>query len=194
VRRFRQPSLLERFWLDRILAELRRYDGLATGTLYRTLCPKADLDRRVFERYVDAMARCGVVRAVDDAFDADGRTVTYRRLFRNAEGIDADAVTLEGDPEEARRPAPTMRRRKPQPVPEVDGERPDPEVVARLKRWRLEVAREERVPAFRVLTDRALRAIAAARPRTLGELLRVGGVGPRVADRFGEDILRALAG
>ncbi len=201
VRRFRRPTTLERFWLDRVLDELRRYDGLATGTVYRKLCPKEELERRVFERYVDAMARCGVVRIAEDAFEADGRIVTFRRVHVNTEGVGLDAVTLEGEPEE-RAPVKPPKRRKGAArnagtgatAGVQDGPQPDPAIVSRLRQWRLETAREEQIPAFRILTDRALRAIAAAKPGTLGQLLRLPGIGPRLAEKWGEDILRRVQG
>ena len=62
-----------------------------------------------------------------------------------------------------------------------------------LKKWRMGVAKMEGVPAFRVLTDKALVGIAEARPSTEEELLQVSGVGPRVASRHGAAILRLLS-
>ena len=47
---------------------------------------------------------------------------------------------------------------------------PSPDVVAALRAWRLDEARRRAVPAFVVLHDRALEAIAASRPRSLDEI------------------------
>ncbi|MGH2699172.1 MAG: ATP-dependent helicase [Actinomycetota bacterium] len=69
----------------------------------------------------------------------------------------------------------------------------DPAVDA-LKRWRLERARAEAVPAFVVFHDSTLEAIAAAGPADLAQLSEVPGVGPAKLDRYGDEILRALAG
>ncbi|OJT25253.1 recombinase RecQ [Archangium sp. Cb G35] len=66
---------------------------------------------------------------------------------------------------------------------------PSPQLVEALKAWRLAEARRRRVPAFRILTDKVLGAIATARPRDGLALQRVHGVGPKLAERYGEAIL-----
>ncbi|HYO51626.1 HRDC domain-containing protein, partial [Archangium sp.] len=70
---------------------------------------------------------------------------------------------------------------------------PPPQLVEALRAWRLAEARRRRVPAFRILTDRVLGAIATARPRDGAALQRIHGVGPKLAERYGEAIL-ALVG
>jgi DNA helicase-2/ATP-dependent DNA helicase PcrA len=64
--------------------------------------------------------------------------------------------------------------------------------VDRLRQWRLETARATRVPAFVVFHDTTLTAIAAARPATLAELLRVPGVGDSKLRKYGEEVLEVL--
>jgi len=51
------------------------------------------------------------------------------------------------------------------------------------------VARNMGVPAYTVLSDSALRSIAAQRPCTRLELAKVQGVGPRALAKFGESLL-----
>ena len=70
---------------------------------------------------------------------------------------------------------------------------PSPGLVDALKAWRLAEARKRRVPAFHILTDRTLGAIAAARPRSEEELLAVWGIGPTIAGRHGPAILGIVA-
>ncbi|HEX2235275.1 MAG TPA: 3'-5' exonuclease, partial [Actinomycetota bacterium] len=72
-------------------------------------------------------------------------------------------------------------------------EREDGATVRRLKAWRLERARGDGVPAYVVLHDRTIEAIAGARPATLVELGRIEGIGPTKLERYGGDILRVLA-
>jgi ATP-dependent DNA helicase RecQ len=66
------------------------------------------------------------------------------------------------------------------------------ELVDRLRQWRLETARANGVPAFVVFHDTTLTAIAAARPATLAELLRVPGVGDSKLRKYGEEVLEVL--
>ena len=56
--------------------------------------------------------------------------------------------------------------------------------MAHLRAWRLEEARRRRVPAFRVLTNRALVALAEARPTTAAALRDVSGIGPKVVQTY----------
>jgi DNA helicase-2/ATP-dependent DNA helicase PcrA len=69
---------------------------------------------------------------------------------------------------------------------------PTPAVLA-LKEWRLARARADEVPAFVVFDDRTLAELVARAPRTLGELLAVPGIGPAKLERYGADLLAALA-
>jgi len=62
-----------------------------------------------------------------------------------------------------------------------------------LRLLRLELAREESVPAFVVASDRTLRDVALLRPRTLDELQLAHGIGPAKAERYGARILAAVA-
>jgi DNA helicase-2/ATP-dependent DNA helicase PcrA len=62
-----------------------------------------------------------------------------------------------------------------------------------LKAWRLARARAEEVPAYVVFHNSTLEEIAARRPRSLSELGAVPGVGPAKLERYGEEVLAALA-
>jgi DNA helicase-2/ATP-dependent DNA helicase PcrA len=65
-------------------------------------------------------------------------------------------------------------------------------VFAALKSWRLERAKSDEVPAYVVFSNATLAEIAERRPRTLGELSLISGVGPAKLERYGTDVLRAL--
>ena len=66
------------------------------------------------------------------------------------------------------------------------------ETVDRLRRWRTETAHAAGVPAYIVFSDATLHAIAAANPASLGELLRVPGIGESKMRKYGEEILEVL--
>ncbi len=67
-----------------------------------------------------------------------------------------------------------------------------PETTA-LRAWRRERARSDGVPAFVVMHDSTLAVIAERRPQTQEELAAVPGIGPTKLDRYGDDLLAALA-
>jgi ATP-dependent DNA helicase RecQ len=66
-------------------------------------------------------------------------------------------------------------------------------VFEALRALRLELAKEDKVPAFVVASDRTLRDIAFLRPRSRTELLRAHGIGEAKADRYGGPILAAVS-
>ena len=62
-----------------------------------------------------------------------------------------------------------------------------------LRTWRAEKAREQGVPAYVILNDRALRELAAQRPQSSAGLLQVPGIGLAKAERYGESLLTIIA-
>jgi ATP-dependent DNA helicase RecQ len=63
-----------------------------------------------------------------------------------------------------------------------------------LRDLRKSIADGQGVPAYIVFSDKALRAMAEARPSTPGEFLAISGVGPLKLERYGEVFLEALNG
>jgi ATP-dependent DNA helicase RecQ len=73
------------------------------------------------------------------------------------------------------------------------GAAPDGDLVERLRAWRRERAQADGVPAFHVLHDATLRALASARPASVAELAAVKGLGPAKIERYADDLLGMLA-
>ena len=68
----------------------------------------------------------------------------------------------------------------------------DPAVEQALRAWRTERSRRDKVPPYIVLHDRTLVAIAAARPGSLRQLLRIDGIGPTKLDLYGDEIVAVV--
>ncbi|MBE7523264.1 MAG: DNA helicase RecQ [Burkholderiales bacterium] len=58
-----------------------------------------------------------------------------------------------------------------------------------LKAWRLSQARAQGVPAYVILHDRTLAAIAAAQPDSIAALAQIDGIGAAKLERYGEAIV-----
>jgi len=100
---------------------------------------------------------------------ADGRAVTWRT--RKPE-----------KPASPARPAATASAH-----PDDDG------LLAALKSVRLQLAQQERVPAYIICTNAALADMVLRRPHTPEEFLRVSGIGEFKAARYGKTFLAAIA-
>jgi len=62
-------------------------------------------------------------------------------------------------------------------------------LLDRLKAWRLGESRMQAVPAYVILHDKTLVDIAKARPRTLGSLGAIAGIGARKLERYGDALI-----
>jgi ATP-dependent DNA helicase RecQ len=160
------------------------------------------------------MAQLGHDRLKTFGIGADWDERQWRALFRHlvaAGHLEADAeaygafkftptsrAVLDGDTpvrlREVVAPVPGQRARKskakgaPTAVPVGAA---DP-LLAALRAWRLSTAREHGVPAFVVLHDTTLTAIAATRPTDRGALAGISGIGGAKLDRYGEALLRLV--
>ena len=68
----------------------------------------------------------------------------------------------------------------------------DENVLAALKRWRLDVSRAAGRPAYMVFSDVTLMAIAEAMPANETELLGISGIGPAKVEEYGAGVLATL--
>jgi DNA topoisomerase-3 len=215
VRSFREATPNEEAVLRRILEALRERNGVTAGQLHREICGEGaptPMDRRSFELLLGGLAAAGLVRMADDSFEKDGRLIHFQRASLTAEGYrqgpDAAArVSLAQQPaaapkkrsKKAAKPVKEERRaaRKPDqerfvPGAELSAEEPLPGLVEALKAWRRAESQRRKVPAFRILTDRALTALATARPGDEADLLNVPGIGPGIVGKYGRDLLQIL--
>jgi ATP-dependent DNA helicase RecQ len=91
-------------------------------------------------------------------------------------------------PPAAPAPAPVTRR----PLPPIDEEMPDSDLLTFFKEWRRRTAQRTGVPAYVVLSDAALVDLCRKQPTNLRELLGVFGFGERKAELYGGEIFAAL--
>lgn len=68
----------------------------------------------------------------------------------------------------------------------------DQDVFEALRQARLEEARRQGIPAYRIATDRTLAAIAAARPSSEQQLLSIDGMGPARVESYGAMLIEAV--
>ncbi|OBI46201.1 ATP-dependent DNA helicase [Mycobacterium colombiense] len=68
----------------------------------------------------------------------------------------------------------------------------DEDLLLRLKAWRLDIAKEQKVPAYVVFTDNTLIAIAELRPGDEDALIAIPGIGARKLEQYGPDVLELV--
>jgi ATP-dependent DNA helicase RecQ len=156
------------------------HDKLSVFAVGRELSEK---QWRVVLRQLVAL---GHLRSDSEAFGAFKLTETARGVLRGE-----TEVWLREEATDARIRAGRVKSRRGDPAPEPSGRHGtlDPELRARLRAWRSDVARERGVPAYVVLHDSTLDGIAAAYPTTLDELRAIPGIGDKKLEHYGEKLL-----
>jgi superfamily II DNA helicase RecQ len=155
------------------------------------------LDRKTFEAYVGALEALGLILIQERDFEKDGRTIPYRTAQTEFYGTEAELIERLASLHLSAAQQPNTRPRKrgsrlvPS-APSASKEAP-PGLVTALKSWRLSEARKRAVPAFTILSDRTLMGIAETAPRTADELRSVRGMGPRLVEKHGAEILQVLS-
>ncbi len=70
----------------------------------------------------------------------------------------------------------------------------DAPLLSALKAKRRALAEAQRVPAYVIFPDRTLIEMAEKRPQTLDDMARIGGVGAKKLERYGDIFLEVIAG
>ncbi len=68
----------------------------------------------------------------------------------------------------------------------------DEELLLQLKAWRLEIAKEQKVPPYIVFSDNTLVAIAEMMPCDEAALIAIPGIGARKLEQYGPDVLELI--
>jgi DNA helicase-2/ATP-dependent DNA helicase PcrA len=150
-----------------------------------------DEERRLL--YV-GITRARVHLALSWAERRDGRGAIGRGGSRRPSRFLAGLVpAVRREPRSAARVAVGPGRPERPEQPERPAREPDTPAMAALREWRRRRARDDGVAAFVIAHDATLRAIAEARPASLSSLARVKGMGPTKLERYGAEILAAIA-
>ncbi len=88
----------------------------------------------------------------------------------------------------------SIKRAKPAFVPKMQVTDEDAPLFSALKAKRRALAEAARVPAYVIFPDRTLQEMAERRPQTLDEMARIGGVGAKKLDSYGDAFLSVIAG
>jgi RecQ family ATP-dependent DNA helicase len=209
LRMFRHATQQERDWIQEIADELRPVDYKAAGTLQRNLGLADRLSRNEFDGLLGAMTQAGLVEIEEAEYEKDGEVRRFRKVRLTEEGLELRATTqieiLISDgvveefggrtqaPSKARKSKATSRSGKTAEAAPVQLTSQGEALAVRLRAWRAAEAKRLGVPAYLVLHDRSLTALAHQRPRNPNQLLAVDGIGPAKAEKFGEAILGLCA-
>ena len=128
----------------------------------------------------------GFLRQTDDAFPVVGLTADGVELLKNA-GQPAGARRWRVSGGRVKDRAPKRSRIEAESWQDVDRD-----LFERLRAVRLEIARARGVPPYVIFHDTTLREMARVKPRSLGELAAIYGMGARKIDALGGVVLDTI--
>ena len=218
AQRYRAPSEAERVMAFAVLEGLGASSGgRSLGKLHTDLCAKDGMSRDAFEELVAALARAGLVRLTDAVFEKDGKQIPYRKatLSRDADFVDRETrleITIRdtggamagtgGKRGKKKAAASKKKARIPLAAPAaatravkvavLEATPRESKAEDLLRAWRMAQAKRQAIPAFRVMSDKVLTAIASKRPKTAAELLAIPGIGIGSVEKYGAQIYRIL--
>ena len=135
--------------------------------------------------YVEQLIAHGFLRQTDDAFPVVALTERGIELMKNP-ASQPDLVL-------ARQRRPTKGRiQKRSRIESESWQDVDRDLFERLRAVRLEIARARGVPPYVIFHDTTLREMARIRPKTIGELHGIRGIGARKAEDLGETFLAVI--
>ncbi len=152
----------------------RGHDALPTFGVGR------DLDRRTWQGVFRQMMGHDLVRPDPERHGALRMTDRARPILRDEESITLRRDTL------------VSKSRRPAAKALVSDE--DAPLLSALKAKRRALAEAAKVPAYVVFNDRTLIEMAETRPASLDEMARIGGVGAKKLERYGDDFLTVING
>lgn len=212
LRLFRRATPLERQIVQAIADELRGVEYKAAGTLQRNLELVGRISREEFDCLLGAMVQAGLVEIEEAEFEKDGEVRKFRKVkptegcLRLRATTPLELLLSDGIVEEfgGQSGSSATRARKPKAAKTVGGktsaaEEPkltagDEALATRLREWRNGEAKRLGLPAYMVLNERTVIAVAQGRPANPNQLMAIDGIGPAKAERFGGAILELCAG
>ena len=215
VQSFRAPSSTETRSILAFREFLRYRQPQALGKLFREFGDETGVKRELFDLMIQGLVRVGYVRSAMQSFTKDGRTISYRTLALSSRGkiardeewqqVPLAAVAAFTAPgrsyvkaerkkktkEPKGRAGATVASRTP-----VSGMTIDPvaaeDILQKLRAWRSREAQTLKVPAFCILPDKVLSAIASESPQNDADLLNISGLGKAKLAKFGRRILEIV--
>ena len=200
AQKYRVPTPREQALAHKTMNALEAGFGKSTGKLHAELFPQDDVKRREFEDLLGALARAGLMLFEDKVFEKDGKQIPYRMVSLTRAGLEAaeagDAEFLMKDElgAQAKKGRSTSERKSKAAKKQTSKVLTDAEdrVEKALRAWRLAEAKKRGIPAFRILTDLVLHAMAEDRPASDEDLLAISGIGMATVKKYGADLIRIV--
>jgi ATP-dependent DNA helicase RecQ len=149
----------------------------------------ADLDKRQWRGVFRQLVAAGLLATDEEGYGTLRLTNASRDVLKGT-----TPVLLRRERDRAERRTARKKERSARTRTSLDIAPHETALWDSLRDLRGRIAREQGVPAYVIFHDATLLAMLRERPRTLGDLASINGVGERKLARYGEAFLEALGG
>lgn len=177
----------------RIHQQLRSKFRPSSSKLYKMTLESEGYTRARFDELLDVLIRHSYAKFDQVSFEAaDGRKVSYQAVLskKSLLQVDLEQLTISelaaGEPERVKKKRKSPTPQAAAPLVLDDHDKP---LFDKLRDWRLRESKKHKVAAFVVLSNKALSAIASAKPKDQDDLLSIPGIGPSKFEKYGKDLL-----
>lgn len=190
-----------------VTSALSSHSGTPSGKLFQAVEEtKLGISRPTFENIMTLLEKIKWIESKETSFEKDGRNITYRSIFlkKSIDAITAQELNSLQISSVLRLDVGRKNHRKNktkdankkglfnvrplQNMQNVNAVK----TLEPLQAWRLAQARKKNIPAFRILTDKALHAICEQQPRSITALLEISILNRKAIVQYGNDILRVI--
>ena len=197
----RKPTSEEKELMAEVLTVLQHQaQPMALGRLCQAL---GDVSRRDLDVCLDAMRVHGLLLEQEDAFTKEGKTIPYRKFsllpkaltFADWEQVTFSGVILLPALAKPNRKKSVSKKKSYKPrgaAKSTQSSQLDAPMMQKLRGWRLRTAKKERVPAYRIFSDKVLEALAQHKHLTIDTINAVEGIGPVKFKKYANEILQLL--
>ena len=147
-------------------------------------------DPQLIEKWIDSLVGAGALLSSPDIYRTLRLSSLGREVMAGREGsfsmlVPTVRVKAAGRGKKAGKPAHAAQTLVPLPEP-------DETLLNALRTWRRDEARTRAIPAYVILHDKTIDAIARNRPQSQRDLAGIPGIGPAKLAQYGDAIMKAL--
>ena len=150
-----------------------------------------DLDDKQWRNIIRQCIAMNMVQVHASAYNTLSLTEFAKPVLKGVERIALRQGLLESKEPVSRTKSGASKTRKTGKAGDTNYASDDP-VFDKLRAWRAKRAKDDNVPAYVVMHDATLRAIAQAMPDCIDDMYGISGLGEKRIERFGEEILELL--
>jgi RecQ family ATP-dependent DNA helicase len=186
--------------IENLFTILKGTKNLAQGRLFQELSEHQSLERNTFENIMQLLVKNKIVTIKQESFFKGEMEIHYNKVSLGPRASSefeelkkSQPELLESEKVETKKPKTKLRKK---PEPKIAREIPVgpnfESLAQKVKVWRLNKARDKKIPAFTIFSDKTLHELCLHQPQNEESLLMIKGIGPKLVEYYGKELLQLM--